>query len=109
VLANRRRWCKDVTNLDQAEDPYPLGLRLFQASNGKTNLAGKERNQVKRVLFPIIGATVLLMCAATTTTNAADKLVVPVYKMPGTDKLVVPVYKMPGTDKLVVHVYKMPG
>ena len=56
----------------------------------------------------MIGATALLMCA-TTTTNAADKLVVPVYKMPGSDKLVVPVYKMPGSDKLVVHVYKMPG
>jgi hypothetical protein len=64
---------------------------------------------VKRVLFPIIGATILLICATATRTSAADKLVVPVYKMPGSDKLVVPVYKMPGTDKLVVHVYKMPG
>jgi hypothetical protein len=71
-------------------------------------MAGKERIPVKRVFFLIIGATALLMCAPTTT-SAADKLVVPVYKMPGTDKLVVPVYKMPGTDKLVVHVYKMPG
>jgi hypothetical protein len=64
---------------------------------------------VKRVLFPIIGATMLLICATATTTNAADKLVVPVYKLPGTDKLVVPVYKLPGTDKLVVPVYKLPG
>jgi hypothetical protein len=71
-------------------------------------MAGEERNQVKRVLFMMIGATALLMCA-TTTTNAADKLVVPVYKLPGTDKLVVPVYKLPGTDKLVVPVYKLPG
>ena len=57
----------------------------------------------------MIGATVLLIGATTATTSAADKLVVPVYKLPGTDKLVVPVYKMPGSDKLVVHVYKMPG
>jgi hypothetical protein len=64
---------------------------------------------VKRVLFPIIGATILLICATTTRIMAADKLVVPVYKMPGSDKLVVPVYKMPGSDKLVVPVYKMPG
>jgi hypothetical protein len=71
-------------------------------------MAGEERNQVKRVLFIMIGATALLVCAATTT-NAADKLVVPVYKLPGTDKLVVPVYKLPGTDKLVVPVYKLPG
>jgi hypothetical protein len=73
-----------------------------------TNMAGEERNQVKRVLFTIIGA-VLLMGATATTTSAAEKLVVPVYKLPGTDKLVVPVYKLPGTDKLVVHVYKLPG
>jgi hypothetical protein len=72
-------------------------------------MAGKERNEVKRVLFIMIGATVLLMCATTATTSAADKLVVPVYKLPGTDKLVVPVYKLPGTDKLVVPVYKLPG
>ena len=59
----------------------------------------------------MLGATVLLMCAAVTTTNAADKLVVPVYKMPGNpEKLVVPVYKMPGNpEKLVVPVYKLPG
>jgi hypothetical protein len=78
----------------------------------KTNTAGQERNQVKRVSLLIIGATALLLCGTKTTIGAmekADKLVVPVYKMPGTDKLVVPVYKMPGTDKLVVHVYKMPG
>jgi hypothetical protein len=56
----------------------------------------------------MIGATMLLI-GATTIATAADKLVVPVYKMPGSDKLVVPVYKMPGSDKLVVHVYKMPG
>ena len=72
-------------------------------------MAGEERNPVKRVLFPMIGATMVFICATTTTTSAADKLVVPVYKMPGSDKLVVPVYKMPGSDKLVVHVYKMPG
>jgi hypothetical protein len=72
-------------------------------------MAGKERNQVKRVLFIMIGATMLLICATTTKTSAADKLVVPVYKLPGTDKLVVPVYKLPGTDKLVVPVYKLPG
>jgi hypothetical protein len=72
-------------------------------------MAGKERNEVKRVLFIMIGATALLTCATTATTNAADKLVVPVYKLPGTDKLVVPVYKLPGTDKLVVPVYKLPG
>jgi len=71
-------------------------------------MAGEERNQVKRVLFTMIGAT-MLICATTATTSAADKLVVPVYKLPGTDKLVVPVYKLPGTDKLVVHVYKLPG
>ena len=51
---------------------------------------------MKRVLFPIIGATILLICATTTRIMAADKLVVPVYKMPGSDKLVVHVYKMPG-------------
>ena len=43
----------------------------------------------------MIGATMLLI-GATTIATAADKLVVPVYKMPGSDKLVVPVYKMPG-------------
>lgn len=66
---------------------------------------------MKRVLFIMIGATVLLTCATATTTSASDKLVVPVYKLPGTpDKLVVPVYKLPGTpDKLVVPVYKLPG
>jgi hypothetical protein len=62
-------------------------------------MSGKERNQVKRVLFIMIGATVLLVCATTTATSAPDepdKLVVPVYKLPGTpDKLVVPVYKLP--------------
>ena len=59
-------------------------------------MAGEERNQVKRALITIIGATMLLVGATTATTSAADKLVVPVYKMPGSDKLVVPVYKMPG-------------
>jgi hypothetical protein len=44
----------------------------------------------------MIGATMLLIGATTATTSAADKLVVPVYKMPGSDKLVVHVYKMPG-------------
>ncbi len=67
---------------------------------------------MKRVLFIMIGATVLLVCATTTATSAPDepdKLVVPVYKLPGTpDKLVVPVYKLPGTDKLVVPVYRLP-
>jgi hypothetical protein len=62
-------------------------------------MAGKERNQVKRVLFIMIGATVFLVCATTTATSAPDepdKLVVPVYKLPGTpDKLVVPVYRLP--------------
>jgi hypothetical protein len=74
-------------------------------------ICGEERNQVKRVLFPIIGATMLFIGATTTTTSAADKLVVPVYKLPGTPpKLVVPVYKLPGTPpKLVVQVYKLPG
>ena len=38
---------------------------------------------MKRVLFTMIGATALLMCAALTTTNASEKLVVPVYKLPG--------------------------
>ncbi|HEY5953334.1 MAG TPA: hypothetical protein VIT18_03165 [Terrimicrobiaceae bacterium] len=66
---------------------------------------------MKRGLFTMLGATVLFMCAAVTRTNAAEKLVVPVYKMPGNpEKLVVPVYKMPGNpEKLVVRVYKMPG
>ena len=45
-------------------------------------MAGEERNPVKRVLFPMIGATMLLIGATTATTSAADKLVVPVYKMP---------------------------
>ena len=62
-------------------------------------MAGKERNQVKRVLFIMIGATVLLVCATTTATSTpdeSDKLVVPVYILPGTpDKLVVPVYRLP--------------
>ena len=57
----------------------------------------------------MIGATVLLIGATTATTSAADKLVVPVYKLPGTDKLVVPVYKLPGTDKLVVQSTNCPG
>ena len=69
---------------------------------------------MKRVLFIMIGATVLLVCATTTATSAADepdKLVVPVYRLPGTpDKLVVPVYKLPGTpEKLVVPVYRLPN
>ena len=77
-------------------------------------MAGKERNQVKRVLFIMMGATVWLVCATTTATSAPDepeKLVVPVYKLPGTpEKLVVPVYKLPGTpEKLVVPVYKLPN
>jgi hypothetical protein len=48
-------------------------------------MAGKERNQVKRVLFIMIGATVLLVCATTTATSSpdeSDKLVVPVYRLP---------------------------
>ena len=59
----------------------------------------------------MLGATVLLMCAALTTTNASEKLVAPNSKPPGTpEKLVVPVYKLPGTpEKLVVPVYKLPG
>ena len=61
----------------------------------------------------MIGATVLLVCATTTATSTpdeSDKLVVPVYILPGTpDKLVVPVYRLPGTpDKLVVPVYRLP-
>ena len=59
----------------------------------------------------MLGATVLLMCAAVTTTNASEKLVVPVYKLPGTpEKLVVPVYKLPGTpEKLVSRSINCPG
>jgi len=52
-------------------------------------MAGKERNQVKRVLFIMIGATALLTlmagCATTTTTSTPDKeetLVVPVVALP---------------------------
>ena len=68
---------------------------------------------MKRVLLIMIGATVLLVCATTTATSAADepdKLVVPVYRLPGSpDKLGVPVYRLPGTtDKLGVPVYRLP-
>jgi hypothetical protein len=63
----------------------------------------------------MIGATALLtLMAGCTTTRASStpdeegKLVVPVYKLPGTDKLVVPVYKLPGTDKPVVPVIRLP-
>jgi hypothetical protein len=51
-------------------------------------MAGKERNQVKRVLFTMIGATALLTlmagCATPTTTSAPEEstLVVPVLRMP---------------------------
>ena len=41
---------------------------------------------MKRVLFIMIGATVLLVCATTTATSAPDepdKLVIPVYRLPG--------------------------
>jgi hypothetical protein len=78
-------------------------------------MAGKERNKVKRVLFIIIASTALFMCATTTTisaedTSAEDKLVVPVYRVPGTpEKLVVPVVRLPGTpDKLGVPVISLP-
>ena len=52
-------------------------------------MSGKERNQVKRVLFIMIGATALLTlmagCATTTTTSTPEKettLVVPVVALP---------------------------
>jgi uncharacterized lipoprotein YajG len=48
-------------------------------------MAGKERNQVKRVLFIMIGATALSGCATTTTTSTPEKdetLVVPVVALP---------------------------
>ena len=52
-------------------------------------MAGKERNQVKRVLFIMIGATALLTlmagCATTTTTSTPEQegtLVVPVVALP---------------------------
>jgi protein-tyrosine phosphatase len=52
-------------------------------------MAGKERDQVKRVLFIMIGATALLTlmagCATKTTTSTPEKettLVVPVVELP---------------------------
>jgi hypothetical protein len=75
-------------------------------------MAGKERNKVKQVLFMMIAVTALLMCAITKATSAEeeDKLVVPVYRVPGTpEKLVVPVIRLPGTpDKLGVPVISLP-
>jgi hypothetical protein len=48
-------------------------------------MAGKERDQVKRVLFTMIGATALLTLMATTTTSTPAEegtLVVPVVALP---------------------------
>jgi hypothetical protein len=48
-------------------------------------MAGKERNQVKRVLFIMFGATALSGCATTTTTSTPETeetLVVPVVALP---------------------------
>ena len=75
-------------------------------------MVGKERNKVKRVLFILIGATALLMCAITKAISAEeeDKLVVPVIRLPGEpDKLGVPVVRLPGEpDKLGVPVIRLP-
>ena len=49
-------------------------------------MAGKQRNQVKRVLFLMIGATVTFMAGCTTPTTSTPApetvLVVPVYRVP---------------------------
>jgi hypothetical protein len=86
-------------------------------------MAGKERNQVKLVLFIMIGATALLtlMAGSATTATASTPdtegiLVVPVVELPSTPdkpgKLVVPVIRLPSTPdkpgKLVVPVIRLP-